>query len=828
MRISKRRKIPLSISAVSTFVFFLLLGVASSCSLLAQRDVLRSFYHSSGGSSWTVSSPGWSFSSETDPCKWQGVECSDKGLVASLYLPFNNVSSISLSLCDQRLICTPPQLIGPNLGGIVSPELGCSLTAIHFQGNALSGTIPVDLSSVLSKLKSLNLASNSLTGSIPPELFEPSNASSSIELEYLDLSWNSLNGTLPAICTGAEGSSLINVFLSHNQLSGSLNLTGCNMIDLIDISMNEMIEGSVETSSDHSANRHLSVAFLLGTNISNINGLISSSPHISSLDASNTPLMMIPDGIQDLASLITLRMSNTNMYGTLPDALFSNNNLKRLEIANNWLSGTIPSIENAKSLSYVDLSFQMLSGTIPESFVDVLGYKAMFLDLRLNFLSCCGLPPLINEDMSLNVSYSGYNLSLPRLPPGLKQSSKLKPVVYSTLFTGLFTSLMNNLGNSSYAGLQCPYLLLENDTDSPENYLDWNLDPEYYLFQGCFCFEGRRQIQVPFHGFLVTQCVDPLPNAQQWYQQSPWIVFLIVFIGTACLCILCWSVYSAISSARKQRDLLKATQEAKAKLEEEHVKTQALLARQLDLLRCFEDGISKSGDGVKIKKKSRGVLTSDAIEAAKRQMGTTDGEAIDNQIELHQVIGEGSYGKVYRGLWRGTLVAIKMMVLPAHMSGQEKREKMAVMEAAISSTLSHPNIVTTYTYSIKPCEDMGLKLVIENQAIVMQEIGTLGTSAASQPVSSRPAASQPASSQPDSTSQTPKSESGIGAGNPPSEGSRDKDSSSDPSSSTYIHSYEVKLVIEFCDKGTLRQGRVIDLIQPSLIVVMLPSPFRSS
>lgn len=33
------------------------------------------------------------------------------------------------------------------------------------------------------------------------------------------------------------------------------------------------------------------------------------------------------------------------------------------------------------------------------------------------------------------------------------------------------------------------------------------------------------------------------------------------------------------------------------------------------------------------------------------------------------------------------------MVLPANMSGAEKREKMAVMEAAISSSLSHPNIV---------------------------------------------------------------------------------------------------------------------------------------
>jgi hypothetical protein len=48
--------------------------------------------------------------------------------------------------------------------------------------------------------------------------------------------------------------------------------------------------------------------------------------------------------------------------------------------------------------------------------------------------------------------------------------------------------------------------------------------------------------------------------------------------------------------------------------------------------------------------------------------------------------------QVYKGLWRGTVVAVKTMLLPAELSGTEKREKMAVMETAISSSLSHPNV----------------------------------------------------------------------------------------------------------------------------------------
>jgi hypothetical protein len=39
------------------------------------------------------------------------------------------------------------------------------------------------------------------------------------------------------------------------------------------------------------------------------------------------------------------------------------------------------------------------------------------------------------------------------------------------------------------------------------------------------------------------------------------------------------------------------------------------------------------------------------------------------------------FGKVYKGLWRGTVVAVKTMVMPANMSGAEKREKMVGMVA---------------------------------------------------------------------------------------------------------------------------------------------------
>ena len=48
-----------------------------------------------------------------------------------------------------------------------------------------------------------------------------------------------------------------------------------------------------------------------------------------------------------------------------------------------------------------------------------------------------------------------------------------------------------NLGNSSYPGMSCPYLRRESDPDEQYYLLNWYLDPEYTLYEGCQCAKVR-------------------------------------------------------------------------------------------------------------------------------------------------------------------------------------------------------------------------------------------------------------------------------------------------------------------------------------------------
>ncbi|KAG2436718.1 hypothetical protein HXX76_006242 [Chlamydomonas incerta] len=74
----------------------------------------------------------------------------------------------------------------------------------------------------------------------------------------------------------------------------------------------------------------------------------------------------------------------------------------------------------------------------------------------------------------------------------------------------------------------------------------------------------------------------------------------------------------------------------------------------------------------------------------------------DEELCLLCIIGRGSFGVVSLGTWRGLPVAVKTLVVHEALLGKEgRRRQRAVLEAAISSTLCHPNVVQTYAFDVR-------------------------------------------------------------------------------------------------------------------------------
>eukprot|EP00879_Flechtneria_rotunda_P020363 GHRR01021415.1.p1 GENE.GHRR01021415.1~~GHRR01021415.1.p1 ORF type:complete len:591 (+),score=196.37 GHRR01021415.1:254-1774(+) len=180
-------------------------------------------------------------------------------------------------------------------------------------------------------------------------------------------------------------------------------------------------------------------------------------------------------------------------------------------------------------------------------------------------------------------------------------------------------------------------------------------------------------------------------------------------------------------------------------------------------------------------------------------------------LQLQEVLGQGSFGCVYLAMWHGKRVAVKVMQLPANALGdhpmesthvqfenstkltlqewqqrqrahqqQHKSPHMAIVETVVSSTMSHPNVVQVYTYMINP-------LTVGDK---------LGRKAGSSVSTQNDAAA---------------SEAGEGC----------------PAKPNNISGWELKLIMEYCDQGTLRdaldrqwliKGSGATFLQPSLVL----------
>ncbi|XP_061992561.1 probable LRR receptor-like serine/threonine-protein kinase At1g53420 isoform X9 [Rosa rugosa] len=325
-------------------------------------------------------------------------------------------------------ILSDSNLPARGLSGVI-PEEFANLTylrSLYLNNNQLTGPIPASLGK-LSLLFRLDLSNNQLTGSIPASLgnmkFQALSEGWSLDrrvgIEFtLDLSGNQLSGSIPATLGNLTLSSVISdpeayrlivklkqydsayvtssfhMSLSNNQLTGPIpkslgNLTFADTIDLHGNFLNASIPASLGA-----------VTFLrsltLGSN--SITGTLPKSfANLTSLKtfsvSGNYLSGPLPDFIANWTSITELYLNGNNFQGKIPAGIFNLSHLGILAISdvedshfqfppstqvtssfrililrNCSITGQIPYyIGNMSSLSNLDLSFNSLTGSIPDS-----------------------------------------------------------------------------------------------------------------------------------------------------------------------------------------------------------------------------------------------------------------------------------------------------------------------------------------------------------------------------------------------------------------------------------------------------------------------------
>ena len=241
-----------------------------------------------------------------------------------------------------------------------SDNSGWKTPPLDTDGFAMPGTenlwYGIKTASEDSTVLEIGLYDNQLSGSIPAEI------GNLPDLSVLKLNGNQLSGSIPKELGNLK--QLFDLSLYDNQLSGNVpkELGNFTILVNLDLTINQL-SGSIPAE------------------LGNLTSLISLALGDNQLSGS------IPAELSNLASLTDLDLRNNQLSGSIPAELGILTNLEQLSLEINQLSGSIPAkIGNLTSLKYLKLDNNQLSGSIPVQLMNLTKLIDNESDFRFNHL----------------------------------------------------------------------------------------------------------------------------------------------------------------------------------------------------------------------------------------------------------------------------------------------------------------------------------------------------------------------------------------------------------------------------------------------------------
>lgn len=273
------------------------------------------------------------------------------------------------------------------------------------------------------------------------------------KLQELDLSQNDLNGSLAFLETCPKALSFIN--LSDNQLSGAFSLASyfnaCFALEHLDVSRNSLSEFSL-TSVPSLPELHtlrISRNQLSGSLPPLLGGLL---PTVQDLDLSGNHFVgALPSSLSEM-KLISLKVNDNNLTGELPIELIYNLCAAGLQVLNlgfNNITGVLPEgfLSRCPGLKVLDLSANRMNGDVPLDFCPAnmsVAPALEFLAVPNNYISG-SIPPGLSRCVHLKTLDLSFNMVTGEIPQELGELTVLEYLfLWSNQLSGEIPASLGN------------------------------------------------------------------------------------------------------------------------------------------------------------------------------------------------------------------------------------------------------------------------------------------------------------------------------------------------------------------------------------------------